>query len=62
MTATPFDTLYDRAVADALDGTIEARRVETPVGETHLLLAGDPDAKPLLVLQGGNVTTPVTLA
>ncbi|WP_237713305.1 alpha/beta hydrolase [Halococcus hamelinensis] len=32
------------------------------MGETHLLLAGDPDAKPLLVPQGGNVTTPVTLA
>lgn len=62
MTATPFESLYDRAVTELLDGPVEERRIETAVGETHLLLAGDPDAKPLLVLQGGNVTTPVTLA
>jgi pimeloyl-ACP methyl ester carboxylesterase len=57
-----FGELYDRAVADLLVVSVSDERVGTPAGETHLLLAGDTDARPLFVLQGGNVTTPVTLA
>ena len=58
----PFDALYDRAVAELLDVPVEEEWVETRAGRTHVLLAGDPDAPPVLVLQGGNVTNPVTLS
>lgn len=61
-TGGPFDALYDRAVADLLDVPVEETWVETRAGRTHVLLAGDPDAPPVCVLQGGNVTNPVTLA
>ena len=57
-----FDTLYDRAVAELLDVPVDEAWVETRAGRTHVLLAGDPDAPPVLVLQGGNVTNPVTLS
>lgn len=57
-----FGELYDRAVSDLLNVPISEKQVKTPAGETHILLAGDADAQPLLVLQGGNVTTPITLA
>ena len=57
-----FGELYDRAVSDLLNVPISEEQVKTPFGETHILLAGDADARPLLILQGGNVTTPITLA
>jgi pimeloyl-ACP methyl ester carboxylesterase len=41
---------------------VEEEWVETRAGATHVLLAGDPDAPPVLVLQGGNVTNPITLS
>lgn len=59
---TPFDSLYDRAVEDLLDISVGDEWVETSVGRTHVLVAGDPSAQPVVVLQGGNVTNPVTLA
>lgn len=58
----PFDALYDRAVAELLDVPVEETRVDTRAGRTHALLAGHSDAPPVRVLEGGNVTTPVTLS
>jgi pimeloyl-ACP methyl ester carboxylesterase len=58
----PFDALYDRAVAEILDVPVEEAWVDTRAGRTHVLLAGDPGSPPVLVLQGGNVTNPVTLS
>jgi pimeloyl-ACP methyl ester carboxylesterase len=58
----PFDALYDRAVTELLDVPVDEAWVETRAGRTHVLLAGDPGAPPVLVLQGGNVTNPVTLS
>jgi pimeloyl-ACP methyl ester carboxylesterase len=57
-----FDRLYDRATATLLDRPFEEQWVETLSGETHVLLLGDPSSPPVVVFQGGNVTTPVTLA
>lgn len=61
-TAGSFDALYERAVAELLDVPIDETWVGTRIGRTHVLLAGDPEAPPVLVLQGGNVTNPITLA
>ena len=61
-TERPFDALYDRAVAELLDVPVDETWVETRAGPTHVLLAGDAGDPPVLVLQGGNVTNPVTLA
>ena len=36
--------------------------VDTGAGRTHVLTAGDPVAPPVVVLQGSNITNPVTLA
>lgn len=58
----PFADLYDRALVDLLDVPVEEAWVDTRAGRTHVLLAGDPAAPPVLVLQGGNVTNPVTLS
>jgi pimeloyl-ACP methyl ester carboxylesterase len=57
-----FDALYDRAAEELLAVPVEERWVNTRTGRTHVLLAGDPEAPPVLVLQGGNVTNPVTLS
>ncbi|MFC7138035.1 hypothetical protein ACFQRB_19360 [Halobaculum litoreum] len=59
---SPFAPLYRRARADLLSVPVTDREVETTEGPTHLLTAGDPDAPPLLLLQGANVTNPVTLS
>jgi pimeloyl-ACP methyl ester carboxylesterase len=58
----PFSPLYDRAVDDLLSVPVESLWVDTHAGPTHCLVAGDEHFPPLLVFQGGNVTTPVTLA
>jgi pimeloyl-ACP methyl ester carboxylesterase len=60
--STRFDDLYDRAVADLLDVPVDETWVETRYGETHVLLAGEAGAPPVLLFQGGNVTNPITLA
>lgn len=57
-----FAHLYDRAITDLLEVPVGEEWVDTRIGRTHVLLAGDPEAPPVLVLQGGNVTNPVTLA
>jgi pimeloyl-ACP methyl ester carboxylesterase len=57
-----FAAFYDRAVERLLDVPVCERWLDTPSGTTHLLTAGDPDAPPVVVFQGGNVTAPVTLA
>lgn len=60
--ASPFAPLYRRARVDLLTVPVTDHEVETPDGPTHLLTVGDPDAPPLLLLQGANVTNPVTLS
>ena len=57
-----FDALYARAVGELLGVPVEETWVDTRAGRTHVLLAGDPSAPPVLALQGGNVTNPVTLS
>ncbi len=42
---------YDDALAK-LPLPVESLYVETPFGRTHMLAAGDPDAPPLLLMQG----------
>jgi pimeloyl-ACP methyl ester carboxylesterase len=59
---SPFLALYDRAIGSLLNIPINDKWVDTRDGRTHLLTAGDPSAPPVLVFQGGNITTPVTLA
>lgn len=60
--AGPFAALYDRAVESLLDVSVTDEWVDTRVGRTHVLTAGDPDASPVVVLQGSSITNPVTLA
>jgi pimeloyl-ACP methyl ester carboxylesterase len=55
------EQLYDRA-RDRLTFPTESRMVETRFGPTHLLVAGPPDGRPIVALQGGNVVNPLTLA
>lgn len=57
-----FTDLYDRAVESLLDVSVEKMWIDTRNGRTHLLTAGDPSNTPVIVFQGGNITTPVTLA
>lgn len=61
-TESLFGPLYDRSIEHLLDVPVTAQWVETRAGRTHVLTTGDPTAPPVVVLQGGNVTTPVTLA
>jgi len=58
----PFADLYDRAVDALIDVPVGEEWVDTRAGRTHVLTAGDPDAPPLVVFQGGNVTNPITLS
>jgi pimeloyl-ACP methyl ester carboxylesterase len=60
--ASPFASLYDRAVESLLNVPVVDEWVDTKAGQTHLLTAGDVSAPPVIVFQGGNVTNPVTLA
>lgn len=53
--------LYDRA-ARRLELPLTDRFVETRFGETHVLVTGPSGAPPLVVLQGGNSLSPLTLA
>lgn len=46
----------------ALPMAVESRRVPTRFGEAHLLIAGNPEAPPLLTLHGLNVGAPRHLA
>ena len=53
--------LYDEA-RQALPFPTEERDVETRLGRTHLLVAGPDGAPDVLVLQGGNMVSPLTTA
>jgi len=59
---SPFSGLYDRAAENLLEVPVSDEWIDTPDGRTHLLTAGDPSAPPVVVFQGGNITTPVTLS
>jgi len=59
---TQYADLYDSAITSLLTVPVTDEWVDTRDGETHVLTAGDPTAPPIVVFQGGNVTTPVTLA
>ncbi|MGM0896513.1 MAG: alpha/beta fold hydrolase [Bacillota bacterium] len=41
---------------------IEQTNVNTNVGDTHVLVAGPPEGKPVIVFQGGNCINPMTLS
>ena len=58
----PFVELYDRAVESLLDVDVSDAWVDTGAGRTHLLTAGDPDARPVVLFQGSTLTNPVTLS
>jgi len=52
--------IYDRQL-NRLNLPYESRMVDTRFGATHVLAFGPPAAPPLVVLQGGNTTSPITL-
>lgn len=52
--------IYDRQV-ERLGFATESRTLPTRFGSTHVLVAGRQEARPLVCLQGGNTTNPVTL-
>lgn len=52
--------IYDRQLA-RLRLPCESRRVSTRFGETHVLALGPQAAPPVVMLQGGNTTSPLTL-
>ncbi|MEW5868721.1 MAG: alpha/beta hydrolase [Chloroflexota bacterium] len=53
-------SIYDRQLA-RLNLPHESRLLDTRFGATHVLSLGPPAAPPLVVLQGGNTTSPLTL-
>ena len=57
---TEIHTIYDRQLA-RLDLPYESRMLDTRYGETHVLALGPQDAPPVMMLQGGNTTNPLTL-
>jgi pimeloyl-ACP methyl ester carboxylesterase len=52
--------IYDRQLA-RLNLTYESRFVGTRFGRTHVLALGPEAAPPVVMLQGGNTTSPLTL-
>ncbi len=52
--------IYDRQLA-RLGLPFDSRFVETRFGATHVLELGPRDAPPVVMLQGGNTTSPLTL-
>lgn len=52
---------YERYVKSFPSPT-ERRYVSTSFGETHVLVAGPPEGKPVFLFQGGNCINPMTLA
>lgn len=45
-----------------LNFDVERRYVKTSFGNTHVLVAGPAEGKPLFILQGGNCINPMTLS
>lgn len=52
---------YERYVK-SFPSPIERRYVSTSFGETHVLVVGPPEGKPVFLFQGGNCINPMTLA
>jgi pimeloyl-ACP methyl ester carboxylesterase len=57
---TEIHAIYDRQLA-RLKLPYESRMVNTRFGNTHVLALGPQAAPPIVVLQGGNTTSPITL-
>jgi pimeloyl-ACP methyl ester carboxylesterase len=53
-------SIYDRQLSK-LNLPYESRMVQTSFGETHVLVLGPQDAPPVVILHGGNTTSPLTL-
>jgi len=53
-------SIYDRQLAH-LGLSYESRIVNTRFGQTHVLVLGPQAAPPVVVLQGGNTTSPLTI-
>jgi len=54
-------SLYDKALAK-LGLEFEETTVNTRFGDTHIIITGPKEAPPLIILQGGNTVSPVTLS
>lgn len=54
-------SLYDKAVAK-LELEFDKTIVDTRFGDTHIFITGPKGAPPLVILQGGNTVSPVTLS
>lgn len=54
-------SLYDKAVAK-LGLEFDKTTVDTRFGDTHIIITGPKEAPPLVILQGGNTVSPVTLS
>ncbi|RBP00011.1 alpha/beta fold hydrolase [Rossellomorea aquimaris] len=52
---------YDRYLK-SFDFDVEQIYVDTSYGQTHILVAGPPEGKPVFVFQGGNCINPMTLS
>jgi pimeloyl-ACP methyl ester carboxylesterase len=52
--------IYDRQL-ERLELPHESRMVNTRFGNTHVLVLGPQAAPPIVVLQGGNTTSPLTI-
>ncbi len=57
---TEIHAIYDRQLA-RLKLPHESRMVKTRFGNTHVLELGPKAAPPVVVLQGGNTTSPLTI-
>lgn len=57
---TEIHAIYDRQIA-RLKLPYESRMVNTRFGQTHVLVLGPQAAPPMVILQGGNTTSPITL-
>lgn len=52
---------YDNYL-ESFDFDVEQIYVDTSYGETHILIAGPPEGKPIFIFQGGNCINPMTLS
>lgn len=52
---------YDSYLSN-FEYNIEQTTVKTNFGDTHVLVAGPPEGKPVIIFQGGNCINPMTLS